>query len=229
MVDLSNAVSAFATILSGVTALLLSALVGRQPRRWLAAYWGIVLTGATTVWYHGFGEGFQAGTADIGTNLLLAWLLLLAVLGDYYSPQASLWIGGLAGLVDLAYVVWRTTFGAAMARNYALGFGEFGGFSVGELLLILNSLLVFSLLYGRLARIPANARPLLYALTAYFLVGMLLATASNGRLDLGVLAYHALWHLVGAFGFIVLWAFNHVRFSLGAAQASWPGMDGRPG
>jgi hypothetical protein len=27
-----------------------------------------------------------------------------------------------------------------------------------------------------------------------------------------ILAWHATWHIVGAFGFIVLWPFNHMRF-----------------
>jgi hypothetical protein len=30
-------------------------------------------------------------------------------------------------------------------------------------------------------------------------------------------AMHALWHLVGAFGFVGFWAFNHVRFAGAAA------------
>lgn len=37
-------------------------------------------------------------------------------------------------------------------------------------------------------------------------------------------AMHALWHLVGPFGFVALWAFNHVRFAPPA-----PGAGGAPG
>jgi hypothetical protein len=72
---------------------------------------------------------------------------------------------------------------------------------------------VVGLFYARRAVIPQNARPLLYLLTATFFVGLLLATASNHRVDLQVMAYHATWHIVAAFGFIELWAFNHVRFA----------------
>jgi len=33
----------------------------------------------------------------------------------------------------------------------------------------------------------------------------------HGQVDLRIFAWHAVWHLVGAFGFITLWVFNHVR------------------
>jgi hypothetical protein len=74
------------------------------------------------------------------------------------------------------------------------------------------SFLAVGLLYARLPRIPPRARPLLYLLTGLFVIGALLATATNQRVDFQILAWHATWHIVGAFGFIVLWAFNHMRF-----------------
>ena len=60
--------------------------------------------------------------------------------------------------------------------------------------------------------IPPDARPLLILTVGIFLVGMVLATAAETRVADPFLAFHALWHLVGAFGVIVFWAFNHVRF-----------------
>jgi hypothetical protein len=42
---------------------------------------------------------------------------------------------------------------------------------------------------------------------------MLLATASNDRVVFPFFAMHALWHVVAAFGFVSLWAFNHARFA----------------
>jgi hypothetical protein len=210
--DLANAVTAYATVLSGITTLLLVALMGRQPGRWVAVYAAIVVTGVPTVWYHGFGESFPAGVADIGTNLLLAWLLQLAVLGDYYSRAARRLIGGLTGALNLTYVLWRIVMGPAQRRVYILRFGSFGGFTLGEALLIAGSLLGVGLLYLRHARIPLRARPLWYATTIAFVLGALLASASNSQVDLRILAYHATWHVVGAFGFVLLWAFNHSRF-----------------
>jgi hypothetical protein len=63
------------------------------------------------------------------------------------------------------------------------------------------------------ALIPAKAKPLLLLVCAIFFCGMLLATASNDKIVPPFIPLHALWHLVGAYGFIVLWAFNHVRFA----------------
>ncbi len=53
---LANTVSAYATLLAGLVALALTALMGKQPRRWLFAYLCVFITGVPTVWYHGFGE-----------------------------------------------------------------------------------------------------------------------------------------------------------------------------
>lgn len=215
--DLANAVTAFATILSGVLALLLTSLTGRQPWRWLAVYIGIVITGIATVWYHGYGETFEAGLADGGTNLLLAWLLQVAILWDYF-PQKVRWsVSCISGLLNAVVIAWRAIYGPGFAHFYIISFGSFGGFHPMEIMLILNSLLVVGLLFASLRKVPVKARPLLYLLTAFFLVGALLASASNQRVDYHIYCYHALWHVIGAFGFVVLWAFNNAR--LGQASA----------
>jgi hypothetical protein len=210
---LANAVSAYATTLSGLLALALTTLMGAQPKRWLIAYLCVVVTGVATVWYHGFGETFWPGLADIGTNLLLAWALQVAVLGDFYTPTTRRRVAWLSGAVILTFIAWKVAVGPGSSSAFPVTLGSFGGFNVGEVLLIANSLLVVGLFYARRAVIPQNARPLLYLLTATFFAGLLLATASNHRVDLQVMAYHATWHIVAAFGFIELWAFNHVRFA----------------
>jgi hypothetical protein len=48
---------------------------------------------------------------------------------------------------------------------------------------------------------------------------MLLATASNDRVELPFFAMHALWHVVAALG-LSLWAFNHARFAGPARESS---------
>ena len=208
-VDLANAVSAYATILSGVIPLTLCWLVSPQPRRWLFAYLCIFITGVPTVWNHGFGEQFPARVADIGTNLLLAWALQYAVLGDYFSRRIQHIVTAITGFIIIGFIV--LTIAAGPERRLAITFGESGEFTWGELLLIANSILAISLFYIRRAMIPKKARPLLYLVTFIFLVGLGFATQSNHRVDFTVLAYHAIWHIVGAYGFIVLWVFNHVR------------------
>ena len=42
--------------------------------------------------------------------------------------------------------------------------------------------------------------------------GLGLATAKNDVIVFPFIPMHALWHVVGAFGFIALWAFNDARF-----------------
>ncbi len=208
--DLANAVTSFATIFSGLMTLALTALMGRQPRRWLFAYLCIFITGLPTLWMHGFGEQFPARVSDIGTNLLLAWALQFAILGDYYSRRTQIRGALVSGLVNAAYVAWLIV---TRTRTLVIPLGGLGGFTLGETLLISNSLFAVGLLYARHARIPARARPLLYLFTGIFILGALLATASNSQVDFRVAAWHALWHIVGAFGFIAVWAFNHKRFA----------------
>jgi hypothetical protein len=58
--DLANAVTACAIIFAGLTALLLSALMGRQLRRWRVACWGIV---APWAFKHGRLQGAGLGSA----------------------------------------------------------------------------------------------------------------------------------------------------------------------
>lgn len=210
---LANAVSAYTTTLAGLLALILTVLMGTQPRRWLFAYLCVFITGIATVWYHGFGETFWPGLADIGTNLLLVWALQLAVLGDYYTPTTRRRAATASGLLILAFLGWKIAVGPASSGVFPISLGSFGGFNVGKVLLIANCLLVVALFYARRSAISSRAMPLLYLLTGVFFVGLLLATASNHKVDYQVLAYHATWHIVAGFGFIVLWAFNHVRFN----------------
>lgn len=209
--DLANAVSAYATILSGIIPLILCWLVSPQPRRWLAAYSCIFITGVPTVWMHGFGEQFPARVADIGTNLFLAWALQFAVLGDFYSKRTQRIVTTITGVVIVAFIIQLIASGPE--RRLAITFGASGEFTWGELLLIANSMLAVSLFYLRKSMIPARAIPLLYLLTILFLIGLGFATQSNHRVDFTVVAYHAIWHIVGAYGFIVLWVFNHLRFT----------------
>lgn len=168
------------------------------------------------MWYHGFGETFGQGVADIGTNLLLAWTLQIAALWDGYPRKMRWSVALLSGLVNLFAIAARISMGPDAVRIFPVSSGKFGGFSVVELVLIADSLLAVGLLYGRYAEIPARARGLLYITTGLFVIGAILAAASNHRLDFGILAWHATWHVVGAFRFVFLWAFNEVRFNRSA-------------
>lgn len=208
---LANTVTAFATTLAGLVTLIF-AILRPQPRRWQVVYFSILLTGLATIWYHGTDEKvFLARLADIGTNLLVAWVIQLAVLKDYYSNRTRWVVAGLSGLSCLAFIIWMVAVGPERSRTFPLSFGDFGGFSLGELTLISNVLLGVGLLVAQLKRIQRPARPLVYLMIGWWLVGTVLASGSNRQIDDFYFAWHALWHIEGAFGFIILWFMNEVR------------------
>jgi hypothetical protein len=219
---MSNAVTSYATLGAGVYTVSMALLLGGHPGRWLHAYAWIFLTGIPTLGLHGFGEPFGApshpywSVADTGSNLVLAWALQLAVLGDFDSRRAQVRVGVLSGLVNLAAIGWmiQERFFAA-ERHYALTLGTFGGFYIGELVLILDSLLVVGLFYRARHRIAGRAMPLLHLVAITFVLGLALATAKNPQIGFGGSAtYHGMWHLVGAFGFLAMFVFNQIRFDV---------------
>lgn len=227
---LANTITGFATFGAGCMCLVLSRLMYPQPARWRFAYWMIVITGVFTVTLHGFGEtvsGFGPrwfwSFLDTGSNIVVAWAVALAVLGDDYPADTRRWAGPALTLAMLVGVVWHFVDCLPGGdRSYLVPLGAWGGFYPGESFLIAFSFTVTGLFYARRRQIPADAMPLLQLVVALFLVGMLLATASNDQIVYPFFSVHALWHLVGAFGFIALWAFNHVRFAAGGAESDAP-------
>jgi hypothetical protein len=217
---LANTITGFATLFSGALALALCRLVAKQPRRWVFAYWMIVVTGVFTVTLHGFGETNPVlgprwfwAFLDTGSNIVVAWALALGVVGDYYPPGFARRARVALTAAMLAGVAWH--FADRLPggeRAYLVPLGAWGGFHPGESWLIAFSFAVVGLFFARRERIPARAKPLLALVVAIFFAGFLLATASNERVVYPFFAMHALWHVVGAFGFVALWAFNHVRF-----------------
>jgi hypothetical protein len=121
-------------------------------------------------------------------------------------------VAATTGAINLAGVAWIFREAITGEKHYLIPFGEHGGFYTGEVLLILDSFLVVGLLFARRREIAARAKPLLYLVTATFTVGLFLATAGNQEVAEPFWSWHALWHVVGAFGFVLFWAFNHVRF-----------------
>lgn len=225
---MANAITSFATLGAGVFTLALWALLPGQPLRWAHAYLWIFLTGIPTLGLHGYGEPFAAAShpwwsvADTGSNLILAWALQVAVLGDFFARIARpVAVGSLAlNLAAIGQMVHENFVAEEIA--YLIPLGGFGGFRVGESMLILDSVFIVVLLYRARTRIPPAARRLLHLLALTFLAGLGLATAANPQVGVlagqPVLAYHALWHLVGAFGFLVFFLFNHVRFEASTSR-----------
>lgn len=212
---LANAVTGFAIAVSGLLVLLLTYLVAPQPLRWRLAYFSIFVTGIPTVWYHGFGEHFFPRVADVGSNYIVGCLLVAAILGDYY-PRRSQWllltpliVLNILALVNMIHA------GAPIPQSVSVGSR---GFTIWQLTLVLDSVLTTVIFYLNWKKLSAKARTLLYIQSVWFLLGAWCAAANPHRVDLQVISYHALWHLVAAFGFVILWALNHVRFSSDLAQ-----------
>jgi hypothetical protein len=211
--QLANAVTSFATCLGGIMPLLFTALAKRQPARWVFVYLCVFITGIPTVWLHAFEGNRVASFFDCGTNILLAWALQIAVSGDFLESGTRKRLLTVSTCVNACVLSWMAYEIYLPKKTPLLVFGSFGQFYVGEVALILNAFVGVAIFIVNFKRIPSEARGLFTLIFAMFFCGMLLATADNSYVSLRVFAWHAVWHLVGAFGFVTLWVFNHVRFN----------------
>ncbi|HAH08791.1 MAG TPA: hypothetical protein DCL54_07210 [Alphaproteobacteria bacterium] len=217
---LANTVTGFCTLFAGLMPLLFSTLTTPHPPRWMLVYWLILITGIFTVTLHGFGETnpilgerWMWAFLDTGSNIVVVWGIARAVLIDYYRPETQRWALPVVTLLMILGVAWHfvdkwnATHGA-----YVIGFGDWGGFRPGQTWLIGFSVLATVLFFVQRAQIAAAPMRILLLMTGMFLCGLLLATAKNSQIVYPFIPMHALWHVVGAFGFIALWFFNELRF-----------------
>lgn len=205
-------------LFAGLLPLAVCYLVERHPQRWMLVYWLITLTGVFTVTLHGFGEtnpvfGVRWFWAflDTGSNIIVVWAIVLAVLADFYTLSTQSWARPFATVLMLASVAWHF-FDRAAGGGYLIGLGDWGGFKPGQASLIAFSLVAAALFLIKRAAIPVKAMPLLGLTTAIFVVGLLLAMATSEKVEFPFFSLHAIWHVVGGFGFLALWVFNDVRF-----------------
>jgi hypothetical protein len=207
--ELANTVTSFATLFAGWFPVLLTLLVRpHQPNRWLFVYITVLITGIPTIWYHGFGENYSLRLADTGSNLIVGWALVNAVLGDFYRSSIKikwLWPVTVLNLTGIGSMVYEISLRDDLFR--------IGGFFPGELVLVFDGVLTVGLLIANYQNMLAKARPLLLIVALTFLAGAYLASAGGHNVSLQIIAEHALWHIAGAFGFMTMWAMNHIRFS----------------
>jgi hypothetical protein len=211
--QLANAVTGFATCFGGIMPLLFCWLYRPQPRRWMAVYLCIFITGIFTVWLHAYEGNRLCSFFDVGTNILLVWALEIAVSGDSMgkAPRRRLLI--LLTAINIGVWTYLAYEVVAPVKIYVITFGRHGGFHFGQVALILNAFVVLGLFISGYKHMPPKARGLFHLVACMFLAGLFLATARQSLVSNRVFAWHAEWHLVGAFGFITLWFFNHVRFN----------------
>lgn len=215
--QLANTVTGFATCMAGIMPLLYTILTKMQPRRWVFVYCCIVLTGIPTVWFHANEASTALAQVDTASNIFLVWAIHVGIAGDFMSPRrarnfilASTLINAIV-FAYMGYEAWQAMHGTL--RTKWLTVGGFGGFYMSEVALILNSFVATGIFLANLQKIPRAARPLLMLTFFMFLVGLGLATANNDQIAYRIFAFHATWHIVGAFALTTLWLFNHIRFN----------------
>ena len=211
---LANIVTSYCTCLGGIIPLIYCAVTRSQPRRWVLVYFCVFLTGLPTVWLHTVEGNRVASFFDVGTNILLAWVMIAAVSGDYMGAPARRRLLGITLSVNTLAWCWLVYEIFAPEKKPLLTLWESGHFYAGEVALILNAWVVVFLFVRYRRGIAEAARPFLYLIIATFLLGMILATADNEHISSYIFPWHATWHIVGAFGFITLFMFNHQRFSM---------------
>lgn len=212
--QLANTVTGFATCMAGLVPMIYCLIIHRQPPRWFFVYFCILLTGIPTVWLHSDEGNRLAAATDVGSNIFLTWALLMAVAGDFMQPASRFRFRIAATVVDFSAIAWLFYESTLDGEKFKLiNMGEFGQFYVGEVILIVNAWTVAGIFFGNWARIPRIARPALSMTFIIFFVGMILATAANNQIWWRIFAWHATWHIVGAFGLMTLWLFNHLRFT----------------
>jgi hypothetical protein len=220
--SLAASVTSFATLGAGLALVAMTALTQSQPLHWRRAYACLVLVGAATLGLHAHGEpagGFAQrawSAADTGTNLLLAFALLLATLRDF-GPQvrrARIALGfGALNVAALLHVLAEKFLDGSSDSLHVAGFGAL---TLSQLVLVADYLAVITLFAAGRRQLPRRSRRLLPLLTALALVGVTLAMPDSERVDASVLAYHALWHMVSAFLLLLLWVVNELRFPAAA-------------
>lgn len=211
--QLANAVTGFATCFAGIMPMLYTLLTKPQPRRWFFVYVCILLTGIPTVWLHAYEGNRIAGATDTGSNIFLVWAIQIAVAGDFFRGNFKrnfIAVSTLLNFSAIAFLFYEAVFLTTKVK--AIDLGDFGWFNIGELALIISAWVVTFAFFFNWKKIPASARPLLLVVFVMFFCGMILASAKNAQVSMRVFAWHATWHLVGAFALVTLWLFNHIRF-----------------
>lgn len=210
--QLANIVTSYCTCLGGVLPLLFCLLTRPHPRRWMLVYACVLITGIPTVWLHSMEGNRVASFFDVGTNILLALAVIIAVSGDFMRPERRRRLLAAAVAADVLAWAWLAYEVFAPEKRPVITFGGFGQFYAGEVALIANGWVAVILLVVNIRHIPAHARPALWMMVGTFFTGMLMATASNSEIALRIVPWHAIWHVTGMAGFLLMWLMNHTRF-----------------
>jgi hypothetical protein len=217
--SLASAVTSFAMLGAGFALVLMTRLTGTQPRHWCRAYVASVFVGIATLGLHALGEPAGGRSlafwsiADTGTNLVLAFAVVLALLRDFVAPVArrrAVLSFAVLNAVALAHVTAERLFGGSAG---GIRSASFGSLTWSQLALVVDYAAAVALFVNARDRIPMRSRALLPLLGLAAATGPVLAMPDGERIDALVVAYHAIWHLVGAFLMLLIWIVNELRFS----------------
>lgn len=211
--ELANTVTSLSTILAGFVPLILERITHTQPKRWIFVYWSIFISGIFTILYHGLGETYFWGRFDVGSNLLIVIALLNAFLGDFYPKRNQFWgtllIGGTTTII---YTV-ETILGETYRNMLFVYFGEYGGYSLQEINLVVNAWILVIIVFKNTGKIPILAKRVLYFAISLLFIGFLFSTASNHVVYFYWFSMHAFWHMFHASIFTTIWIGNYIRFN----------------
>jgi hypothetical protein len=209
----ANVVTSYATLLAGIMPVIYCLITRNQPGRWMLVYVCVVITAIPTIIHHQDPRVAFWTSIDVASNILLAWAIQVAVSGDFLPPEKRRTFLASTTLINSGVLAWLAYEAISGVKTPVIRFGGFGEFYVGEAALIINCWVAAGLFFKSYRRIPPQARPFLLLVFCTFLVGMGLATAGDAQISARFFAWHATWHILGAFGFMTLWVFNHLRFS----------------
>ncbi|MGC8737831.1 MAG: hypothetical protein ACP5UA_04190 [Candidatus Hydrogenedens sp.] len=210
----SNVVTSFATLWSGIVVTLFWCYDGKQPLRWLFFYLTIIITAIPTIVHHMYPAQQFWTSVDIMSNILLVWALELALAGDFFKDMSYKRFIFILSVIN-CFVVLKLGYEIFVPpESVFLQLGEKSGFTFGEVSLILNAILSVSVMTYYSRTFTQKQKSVLKILVIIFLLGLILATGNDDFIKPAFIGWHSLWHITGAFGFVVFWFFNHLRFSI---------------
>lgn len=211
---ISNVVTSFATLWSGIVVTLFWWFDGKQPLRWLFFYLTIIITAIPTIVHHMYPTQQFWTSVDIMSNILLVWALELALAGDFLKAISYKRFVFVLSVIN-GFVVLKLGYEIfSPPESIFLQLGEKSGFTFGEVALILNAILSVSVMAYYSKTFTQKQKSVLKILVLIFLLGLILATGNDDFIKPTFIGWHSLWHVTGAFGFVVFWFLNHLRFSI---------------
>ncbi len=212
-IEMANTVTSYTHIFVAITTVILFFLIRNQPYRWLGVYFSFVITGFVTLWYHGYGQTFPQLVADWITNLLVTHMVIVAYFLDFTTKRTALIVNFISGFSKIGVILAIILLGNPAYKILQLSLGEYGGFFITEMILVIDLIVAFTIYFRNRQKCGLLANRVMLLQFCWLLVGFYFSTAGSLILVGRVWPYHAIWHVIGALSFLILWIANHLRFN----------------